>query len=502
MPQQSSSSIKPSNLQYMYGIGPFKLIENNTRILLIGRDNIIVSDKRNHTFRFYNLQTVEYNSSVTRTTSYPFNLIVSPSSIVYHVILQNTQWNLLNYPITYSKLSTCQLNLETGKSKTIRMVPLSNQQVRAIAVKVGDAYSEYLHGGIPTDIAFDGGLIWFATYNLPGIHAPGVAWYDTIKKRWGYAPTDNGLAANMVYQIMRKNGNIYVVTTNGTKKYDRLKDQWVISSDNEVKGDESENSGDWQNIMGSRQTLGYVSAPNGYDPYNTFSGYLQILAQEGERYDWVRWHPKGERTRWAVGRYDRTTHTIQPYDSTGELKFISVGSMLLEGNDAWFMGGVKPDGSNQGVYSQPAVLKWNRQTNHMHLYTGNPFDTASSIAQTDPIPRPFFFTVGESIWIWTPFQNTLFHYVAKSDVWRREASDAQILYRFNLSKSLWVRSSSGALYRWDPLNRWRKLVLPDENDLRSYLSGSLLEGNRYLWLGRIGLVRINRDIVRFEPGTP
>lgn len=58
-----------------------------------------------------------------------FNLKLFPSSIVYRLILQNAQWNLMNYPITYSELSIRELNLETGKSKTLRTVPISNTQV-------------------------------------------------------------------------------------------------------------------------------------------------------------------------------------------------------------------------------------------------------------------------------------------------------------------------------------------------------------------------------------
>ena len=502
MPTQSSLPVNQWDMQYMYGFGPFKLMETETRILLIGRNGVIVSDKRNNIFKFYPLQGERYNSPMVFASSYPFDLKVLPTYIVYHVILQNTQWNLLNYPITSSKLSTCELNLETGKSKTIRTVPLSNQQIREIAGKAGDAYRDYLHGGTPMDIALDGKTIWFATYNLPGIHASGVTWFDTETKKWGSAPTDHGLAANMVYQIARYKGDIYAITTNGASKYDRVNNHWVIPGVNDIKSGESENSGDWQDIMDTRQTYGYVSAPKGYDTYNTFSGYLQILEHEGNLYDWVRWHPKGERTRWAVGRYDRTTHTIQPYDTLGDLKSISVGSMLLDGNDVWLMGGVKPDGTNQGDYTQPAVLKWNRQTNQFHLYTGKPFDMVSSIAQTDPIPRPFFFMVARNIWIWVPFQYKLVHYIAKSDEWRLVSADARKIYRFQSTNSLWVRTSSGSLFRWDDQNNWRKLILPNENDYKPYLGGSILEGNYYLWLGRIGLLRINRNLIHFEPGTP
>jgi hypothetical protein len=477
----------------MQGFGPIRIIKSKSRVFLLGRFNIIVKEILSNTLKCYSIPGERYDTQGGWSSSYPFRVKVTSSGISFQEIMQNSQWNLMNYPVVSSKLRSFILDNMSGQIRIIHTIPLTNGQVDMLARNVSAEYLDRLHGGSPTDIAVDGKMIWISTYNFPGIHAPGVSWYDTLSKKWHYAPSDNGLAANMVYEFARTKGDICAFTTNGISGYSHENYQWRTLPSKDVSSiGYPQVSNDGVVSIYTSQILGYTQKP----PQN-----LQILAREGSSSEWVRWQVKdGDVSRWAIGRLDRASRKLDSFESLGKLQLLSAGSLIILDDLIWIMGGIRQAGATGGEYTQPVILQWNRRNDQMKLYSGNPLDTAPAIAETNAIPRTCFLSVGGNLWLWAPYQNMLFRYDAGRDLWKLETSKAAAIYRFSLSKSLWVRTPDGLLYRWSSESGWTKLKIPDNSG--SFLGGAIWDGDQDFWFGKIGVMKIQRDQIRFEPGSP
>lgn len=478
---------KESTPNVITGIGAFKLTRRGHFIFLLGRYGIIASNTSRHTLKYYPISTSDVERSVPGQYSLPFNLRYSPTAVTCQMIEQNSHWNDVNIPvISGSRLITLRIAKGANRFQVVAARNINQKAVAILSHRAGRDYHRYLHSSSPTDLALDGDTIWFATYNFPGIRATGIARYNIRRKKWSYPKPDNGLAANMIYRIVGWKDHLYVDTTNGVSEYAPLEDNWLAPT--ALVPPETGNG--LVSIYRSN-ILGYTQHP----PQN-----LQILAREGDQYDWIRKKvPVGATksvTRWAIGRLDRKSRKLESFAQVGDLPDISVGSMLIEGDVVWLMG--------TDVRSRPAksplVIRWNRTTNQMALYSGGAIASIPSIAQTDAIPRACFISVAGGTWIWGPYDHKLLRYDPNADKWRLMTENAANVYEFAGSDSVWVRTPGGAFFRWNAKGGWLQVVIPPKYD--EFLGDAFYPGVKYYWFGKIGVLKLSRDRVYLIPASP